>query len=115
MAYTGTHDNETIAGWFTSITKEERKLARDYLCDHYTPSHRLYKSFISLIMASRASLCIIPMQDYLGYDNSCRMNQPSTVGKNWKWRLQKEELSVELQKEIYEMTRRYGRLNAGGQ
>lgn len=115
VAYTGTHDNETIAGWFTSITKEERKLARDYLCDHYTPSHRLYKSFISLIMASRASLCIIPMQDYLGYDNSCRMNQPSTVGKNWKWRLQKEELSVELQKEIYEMTRRYGRLNAGGQ
>lgn len=115
VAYTGTHDNETIAGWFTSITKEERKLARDYLCDHYTPSHRLYKSFISLIMASRASLCIIPMQDYLGYDNSCRMNQPSTVGKNWKWRLRKEDLSMELQKEIYEMTRRYGRLNAGGQ
>ena len=57
---------------------------------------------------------MIPMQDYLGYDNKCRMNKPSTVGENWKWRLTGEELTKELQKEIFEMTRRYGRMNWDG-
>ena len=72
-AYTGTHDNETIAGWFRSITDEERQMARDYLCDQHTPAEELYKSFIALVMRSRSDLCIIPMQDYLGLDNQSRM------------------------------------------
>ena len=107
---TGTHDNETIAGWLGSITKKEKELAREYLCDHYTPEAKLYQPLISLVMRSRADLCIIPMQDYLGYDNSCRMNKPSTVGENWKWRLQEGELDEELKSRILGMTRRYGRL-----
>ena len=111
VVYTGTHDNETIAGWLGSITKEDYTLARDYLCDHYTPDAELYKSFVSMAMRSRADLCVIPMQDYLGYDNSCRMNKPSTVGTNWKWRVKEEELTEALQKEIYAVTARYGRLS----
>ncbi len=110
-AYTGTHDNETIAGWFRSITDEERQMARDYLCDQHTPAEELYKSFIALVMRSRSDLCIIPMQDYLGLDNQSRMNQPSTLGKNWKWRLVKGDLSDELKEEILAITRRYGRMN----
>lgn len=90
VAYTGTHDNETLAGWFDSITKEEQNMVRDYLCDHYTPKKYLYKSLNSLVMRSKAALCVIPMQDYLGLDNHYRMNKPSTVGENWKWRLKKE-------------------------
>ena len=111
VAYTGTHDNETIVGWWSSITKKEQKLARDYLCDQNTPDEKLYLSFISLIMRSYAKLCIIPMQDYLGLDNTSRINQPSTVGKNWKWRVTKRQLSAKLRKEIKEMTLRYGRMN----
>ncbi|MEI3113756.1 MAG: 4-alpha-glucanotransferase [[Ruminococcus] lactaris] len=111
VAYTGTHDNETIAGWWKSITAKERKLARDYLCDSCTPDKDLHKCFISLVMRSSAKLCVIPMQDYLGLDNSCRMNQPSTVGKNWKWRIRKSELTVKLQKEIHGIALRYGRMN----
>ena len=111
VAYTGTHDNETIAGWWKSITAKERKLARDYLCDSCTPDKDLYKCFISLVMRSSAKLCVIPMQDYMGLDNSCRMNQPSTVGKNWKWRIRKRELTVKLQKEIQGIALRYGRMN----
>ena len=111
VAYTGTHDNETIAGWWKSITVKERKLARDYLCDNWTPDKDLYKCFISMVMRSSAKLCVIPMQDYMGLDNSCRMNQPSTVGKNWKWRIRKRELTIKLQKEIHGMTLRYGRMN----
>ena len=111
VAYTGTHDNETIAGWFQSITKKERKMARDYLCDQATPERLLHQPFIALIMRSNAKSCIIPIQDYMGCDNTCRINKPSTVGTNWRWRVTEEELSEELQKKIYDMTVRYGRMN----
>lgn len=111
VAYTGTHDNETITGWFKSITKEERQMARDYLCDQHTPAKELYKSFIALVMRSNSRMCIVPMQDYMGLDNRCRMNQPSTLGKNWKWRLVKGELSEELKEEILAVAKRYGRMN----
>lgn len=111
VAYTGTHDNETIAGWFKSINDEERKMAREYLCDFYTPQTRLPWVFISLVMRSRANLCVIPMQDYLCKNNKSRMNTPSTLGINWKWRLTEGETTEELCKSIRDVTRRYGRLN----
>ncbi len=111
VAYTGTHDNETVTGWFKSITKEERQMARDYLCDQHTPAKELYQSFIALVMRSSSRMCIVPMQDYMGLDNRCRMNQPSTLGKNWKWRLVKGDLSEELKEEILAVTKRYGRMN----
>lgn len=109
IAYTGTHDNETITGWFASITEKERHMARNYLCDLYTPDSLLYRSFISLIMRSNAKTCIIPIQDYMGLGNCCRINKPSTVGTNWRWRLTKEDLSDNLQAEIFSITKRYGR------
>lgn len=108
-AYTGTHDNQTIRAWFETITDSERRLAREYLCDEYTPSDRLNLSFISLIMRSAAGRCIIPLQDYLGLDDSARMNTPSTVGANWRWRVSREQLSDELKSVIKNMTIRYGR------
>lgn len=111
VAYTGTHDNETIAGWFDAITKGEQKMARDYLCDQRTPKKLLHKSFISLVMRSNAKTCIIPMQDYLGYNDRCRMNKPSTVGTNWRWRLTKDDLTDGLQEEILYTTKLYGRMN----
>ena len=111
VAYTGTHDNETLAGWWKSITPEEQKMARNYLCDQYTPQSKLGKCFISLILRSRAALCVIPMQDYMGLDNRSRINKPSTVGTNWKWRLTEADLTGELKAEIYGMTLRYGRMN----
>ncbi|MCI8756271.1 MAG: 4-alpha-glucanotransferase [Oscillospiraceae bacterium] len=111
VAYTGTHDNETLAGWFDSISPEEQQNARDYLCDYYTPKEELYLSFIALIMRSNAKTCIVPMQDYLGLDNRYRMNKPSTVGTNWLWRLQKDDLTPELQQKIKQFAVRYGRMN----
>ena len=111
VAYTGTHDNETIKGWYASITAQERKLARDYLCDSCTPASRLHMSFISLIMRSQARMCIIPLQDYMGLDNDCRINTPSTVGTNWRWRLLPGQMSDPLVKTISSVTLRYGRWN----
>ncbi len=110
IAYTGTHDNQTIKSWFNTISKEEQNMAREYLCDFNTPTNELYKSFISLIMRSNAKLCVIPMQDYLGCDDSCRMNEPSTLGKNWKWRLKNKDLTDNLKQYIYRISELYGRL-----
>ena len=111
VVYTGTHDNETVVGWFGCITKEEMQMVRDYLCDQHTPKKYLYKSFIALAMRSAAKSCIIPMQDWLGLDNTCRTNQPSTLGTNWRWKVSEEQLSDELKEEILTFTKRYGRMN----
>ena len=111
VVYKGTHDNETLNGWFKSITKEEQQMARDYLCDQRTPHKLLHQSFIALAMRSAARMCIIPLQDYLGLDNSCRINTPSTIGINWRWRVKKEQLTEELQQGILATTMRYGRMN----
>lgn len=111
VVYTGTQDNETVVGWLDSILPEELEMTRDYLCDYYTPTEKLYKPFISLAMRSCAGTCIIPIQDYLGLDNTCRTNKPSTVGTNWRWRVSWDQLSDDLRDEVLELTRRYGRMN----
>lgn len=111
VAYTGTHDNETIAEWFQSITEKERIMARDYLCDYNTPDEELHHAFIALIMRSRSKTCIIPMQDYMGLDKDSRVNKPSTLGANWRWRISEKQLSKKLQKELREIALRYGRMN----
>ena len=111
VAYTGTHDNETLVSWYQTITSAERTLVQDYLYDYTTPETQLYKSMIALIFRSAAATCIISMQDWLGLENSARINKPSTVGENWRWRLKKSQLTPKLQKEICSITTRYGRMN----
>ena len=110
VVYTGTHDNETLVSWFQDITAAERKQAREYLNNFHDSDEEIYKDLICLVMRSVADLCIIPMQDYLGLDNSARMNQPSTLGKNWKWRLKRGQFTKKLQNEMRAMAGRYGRL-----
>ena len=110
VAYTGTHDNQTITSWFKTITDEEREMARDYLCDSFTPDEKLHRAFISLIMRSRAKLCIIPMQDWLGLDDKSRINVPSTVGENWRWRMKASDLSSKLMADILKTAQIFGRI-----
>ena len=109
VAYTGTHDNQTLHSWFKTISVDEQRLVRNYICDRYTPTEELNIPLISLLMMSNAKICIIPIQDYLGYGDESRINTPSTLGENWKWRLLKDALSEELKNEIYSLTERYGR------
>lgn len=109
VVYTGTHDNETLCSWFLEISEEERQMVRDYLHNQWIGSRKIYKEMIYLAMSSVADLCMIPMQDYLGYDSRARMNTPSTLGKNWKWRLKEGEVTTELLEEIRKVTETYGR------
>ena len=109
VAYTGTHDNETLVGWFDSISPRERRMVREYLCDFRTPGAQLGPALTALIMRSRAKTCIVPLQDYLGLDNRGRMNRPSTPDGNWRWRLTGAELTPELARKVRALTGRYGR------
>lgn len=109
VVYTGTHDNETLSGWYESISDEERAMVRRYLHNNYTPDEELNWEIIYLVMGSVSRMCIIPMQDYFGYGNEARMNQPSTLGKNWKWRMLPGELTDELLARIEDVTALYGR------
>ncbi len=109
VAYTGTHDNQTLSSWFDTITEEERQTVREYLCDGHTPDNELNKSLISLIMRSTSKLCIVPLQDYIGLKDFARINTPSTVGNNWKWRVEKEQLNDSLCENIERITKLYGR------
>ena len=109
IVYTGTHDNETLTGWFGSIRPEERKMVRNYLNNYRDSDKEIYWDMVCLAMGSVSKLCVIPIQDYLGYDNSARINKPSTIGTNWKWRLKKGEITEELLKRIRDLTMWYGR------
>ncbi len=102
----------TMKLWFPGwmILHRAEKAGRKYLNNFKDSGKELCDDLICLVMQSVADLCIIPMQDYLGLDNSARMNQPSTLGKNWKWRLKEGQFSKELQKEMLELADRYGRL-----
>lgn len=109
VAYTGTHDNQTLVSWINTISDDERTMVRDYLCDQTTPDEKLYRPLIALIMRSCAEICIIPIQDYLGYDDTCRINTPSTIGTNWKWRLKPDTLNSKLQEQLFNTAKLFGR------
>ena len=113
VVYTGTHDNETLVQWFCeSISPEEKRLVRDYLCDQETPDEQIYYPLVCLAMGSVSKLCIIPMQDWLGLGKEARMNYPSTLGDNWKWRLSADDFSDALVEKLYRTTKVYGRLGS---
>ena len=109
VVYTGTHDNATLIGWYQDIPKEGREMLRDYIHDYITSDRSLYWSVICRVMGSPARICMIPMQDYLGLDNTCRINTPSTLGTNWKWRLLDGEFTSDLQNKIKKLVRIYQR------
>ena len=89
VVYTATHDNQTLISWYNTISDEERRLLRTYLNDFTTPDEKINIPIIALAYRSVSDICIIPMQDWLGLDDEARMNTPSTIGDNWRWRLDK--------------------------
>lgn len=107
VVYTGTHDNDTVEGWIKSARKADVRFAKKYL--GVRKYSEIRPALIRSAMASVADTCIIPMQDYLGLDNSARINMPSTLGGNWIWRMQKDALSNELADSIRDTTILFGR------
>ena len=107
VVYTGTHDNDTAAGWFAD--EEMRFAASEALAYMGNTGDDPVRDFIRLAMSSVADTAILPMQDILALNSEARMNTPSTKGNNWKWRMTADALKPELAVRLRDMTRLYGR------
>ena len=96
VAYTGTHDNNTFAGWFAEgASAKERRFARRYLgLPEGASPQQATRAAVRAVFASVARRAVVPVQDVLGLGTEARMNTPGEVGvQNWTWRLRKEQLT----------------------
>jgi 4-alpha-glucanotransferase len=94
VIYTGTHDNDTIVGWWhNGCAEHERRNAEAYLG---LSGDGIHWSFIRAAHSSPASFSIIPLQDVLGLDSEARMNTPSVDNGNWRWRFDPDSLHPEI-------------------
>ena len=137
VVYTGTHDNDTTIGWFATLGKKERAFVCAYLGLEAPPEEAAAKGkaankqkenakrphtkaeraleeavadgLVRMALSSVADMAIIPLQDYLHLDERARVNTPSTLGKNWMWRMPKGAATKTLAKQMRVMAEAYGR------
>ena len=109
VAYTGTHDNNTVRGWFEhEVSDDQKNLIFSYIGGSVSADH-IHRILIRLAMISPAETVIVPMQDILGLGEEARMNRPGTAEGNWEWRLLPEQATEQAMQEFSEVTRIYGR------
>ncbi len=106
VVYTGTHDNDTLAGWLANASPEELDYLRRYL--GYSPADPV-RALVREAFKSVAAWALVPMQDLLGLGTEARMNRPSTLGGNWTWRMEEGAFTTRLAAELRDMSRLYGR------
>ena len=111
VVYPGTHDNDPVNGWFMALTEEEKAMIKGYFGCETIPDNRMHEVIIRATLMCRAETSVIAIQDWLGLGQEARINDPSHQPNNWHWRLAGNPLSEELRARIFELTRRYGRLN----
>jgi 4-alpha-glucanotransferase len=117
VVYTGTHDNETIVGWFTTAgvgdstrKPEEVRAEREFVLKYLGSDGReINWDFIRLAFSSVANTAMVPLQDLLGLGNEARMNIPARESGNWTWRYRAEMLTEKISRRLAEMADVYGR------
>lgn len=107
VAYTGTHDNDTTAGWFAKASELEKDEFRRYTASNGEFAH--YHA-IRAIYASVADLAIVPMQDALGLGSGARMNTPGVATGNWGFKLRAADASADAARMLRELAGTFGRL-----
>lgn len=107
IVYTGTHDNDTLMGWLETAKESDVKQAKEYI--RANESEGFNWAMIKVAFASVADTVIIPMQDFMGLGSDARINEPSTLGKNWQWRISEGCTNDWLAKIILDITKTYGR------
>ena len=104
VVYTGTHDNNTVRGWFEGeATGREKTRLRKYLGKKVS-ADSVHRDFIRMAMTSAADIAILPLQDVLGLGAEGRMNTPATFGGNWRWRVREDLLDDDVRRFLREMT-----------
>jgi 4-alpha-glucanotransferase len=106
VVYTGTHDNDTVLGWYRRAEPEERDFYRRYLD---TSDEAPHWELIRAAWASVGVYALAPLQDFLGLGNEARMNYPGRPSGNWQWRMPKDALTGELARKLAELNSIYGR------
>ncbi len=122
VCYTGTHDNDTIVGWFhgkecESSTRKAEDIEREKraVCDYiHTDGTDIHWDFIELAMRSVANTVIIPLQDMLGLGSEARLNTPGQPTGNWRWRFKADLLTLEINQKMRQLTEESGRTQATG-
>ncbi len=107
VVYTGTHDNDTILGWTETASQNDVNNAKEYL--RAKDNREVVSEMMIAALSSVANTCVLTMQDLIGLGKEARMNIPSTVGNNWKWRATKEQFSEEARSFLSFYTKLYGR------
>jgi 4-alpha-glucanotransferase len=117
VVYTGTHDNDTVVGWWTSgvgdstrtveEVEAEREFARRYM---HSDGSEIHWDFVRTLLGSVAELAIVPLQDVLGLGSQARMNVPARPSGNWRWRFPAGALTPEIRARLREITETYGRV-----
>lgn len=108
VVYTGTHDNDTIMGWMKTAPKDSVKFAKEYL--RLTKEEGYNWGMMKGAWSSVGDLAIVTMQDILGLGSEGRMNTPSTLGNNWKWRMKKDAIDDKLAGKVRSNMQLYGRM-----
>ena len=107
VVYTGTHDNDTLIGWFTKAKEKDKQFARDYL--NSQTDDNIHWDAIRGAWSSVANMAIAPIQDFLGLGSEARINTPGVASGNWQWRLKDGVLTDELAEKIAKFTKVYSR------
>jgi 4-alpha-glucanotransferase len=110
VAYSGTHDNDTAAGWWASLSARGRAQAREEAARMGIDEDAPHRLLVRMTLASPAGLAILPAQDLLGLDGRARLNTPGTSRGNWRWRLRRGQLTAGLAAWLRERTEEVGRL-----
>ena len=105
VAYTGTHDNNTLQGWLEEEVSPEQRNQLCGLCGQEPDAW----SLIEYLYSRRAETVIVPVQDMLGLPSSCRMNTPGTPSGNWMWEMEKEDLTEVLANRLALLVEKYRR------
>ncbi len=104
IVYTGTHDNVPLEGLIKELSLDQINQIFNYFNINKIKDIRI--TLVKAALNSIAKLAIIPIQDYLGLDETSRINTPSTVGINWKWRIDETYLNDEVALKIKELVKK---------
>jgi 4-alpha-glucanotransferase len=105
IVYTGTHDNNTVKGWFKQEATDSIKQKMREVLGEEPAVDNVSWQLVTLALKSIADTVILPMQDILGLDETHRMNIPGTVDHNWQWRLLPDQSTALLAKQLLKLSK----------
>jgi 4-alpha-glucanotransferase len=116
VVYTGTHDNDTVVGWWAAGVGDSTRTAEEVAKEHERAlaycggdGTGIHWDFVRTLLVSVADTAIVPLQDVLGAGTEARMNLPGRGHGNWRWRFAAEDLTPQLRRRLRALTEASGR------